>query len=70
MMSSSDTQRTRRAVFGAAFGFFVDMYDVYLPTVALVPAMDYFLPANMPTDTRAVASALIFVATLLGRPVG
>ncbi|HEY4456508.1 MAG TPA: MFS transporter [Pseudonocardiaceae bacterium] len=69
-MSSSDNRRTRRAVFGAAFGFFVDMYDVYLPTVALVPAMDYFLPANMPTDTRAVASALIFVATLLGRPVG
>jgi MFS family permease len=57
-------------VFGAAFGFFVDMFDVYLPTVALVPAMDYFTPASMPADTRAVALAMIFVATLLGRPLG
>ncbi|GAA3547218.1 MFS transporter [Amycolatopsis ultiminotia] len=69
-MSAPQLRRTRRAVFGASFGFFVDMYDVYLPTVALVPAMNYFLPADMPADTRAVASALIFVATLLGRPVG
>jgi MFS family permease len=69
-MSAPDPRRTKRAVFGAAFGFFVDMFDVYLPTVALVPAMDYFLPKDMPADTRAVASALIFVATLLGRPLG
>jgi MFS family permease len=70
MMSSPNPRRTKRAVFGASFGFFVDMFDVYLPTVALVPAMDYFLPDDMPENTRAVASALIFVATLLGRPVG
>lgn len=69
-MSSPQLRRTRRAVFGASFGFFVDMYDVYLPTVALVPAMNYFLPDDMPADTKAVASALIFVATLLGRPLG
>ncbi|MFI6350311.1 MFS transporter [Streptomyces sp. NPDC050560] len=62
--------RTRRAVYGASFGFFVDMFDVYLPTVALVPAMNYFTPDSMPDGTRAILSALIFVATLLGRPVG
>jgi MFS family permease len=60
----------RRAVFGASFGFFVDMFDVYLPTIALTPAMDYFTPKDMPASTRAIVTALIFVATLLGRPVG
>lgn len=65
-----EAQRTRRAVFGASFGFFVDMFDVYLPTVALVPAMDYFTPKDMPLGTKSVVTALIFVATLLGRPIG
>jgi MFS family permease len=65
-----ERSRTRRAVFGASFGFFVDMFDVYLPTVALIPAMSYFTPPSMPAGTRAIAAALVFVATLLGRPVG
>ena len=58
------------AVFGASFGFFVDMYDVYLPVVALTPAMNYFLPASVSTGDRAVITSLIFVATLIGRPLG
>jgi len=69
-VSHPDDRRTKRAVFGAAFGFFVDMFDVYLPTVALVPAMNYFTPQDMPANTKAVAAALIFVSTLLGRPLG
>ena len=60
----------RRAVLGASFGFFVDMFDVYLPVIALTPAMNHFLPPEVSPSTRAVTSALIFVATLLGRPVG
>jgi hypothetical protein len=35
-------QRVLRAAF---IGFFVDMFDVYLPVVALGPAMSYFQPA-------------------------
>jgi MFS family permease len=68
--ATADRQRTRRAVFGAAFGFFVDMYDVNLPTVALVAAMSYFIPDTMSTGSKAIASALVFVATLIGRPIG
>jgi MFS family permease len=60
----------RTAVFGASFGFFVDMFDVYLPVVALTPAMNYFLPASVSTGSRALITSLIFVATLLGRPLG
>ncbi|WP_216892498.1 MFS transporter [Nocardia alni] len=63
-------RRVRKAVFGAAFGFGVDAFDIYVPTVALLPAMNYFAPASMPTNTKAVVSALIFVSTLLGRPLG
>ena len=65
-----DLRRTKRAVFGGSFGFFVDMFDVYLPTVALAPAISYFTPKDMPASTRGIVTALIFVATLLGRPIG
>lgn len=65
-----EERRTRRAVFGASFGFFVDMFDVYLPTVALTPAISYFTPKDMPAGTKAIITALVFVATLLGRPLG
>ncbi len=64
------TTSVRTAVFGASFGFFVDMFDVYLPVVALTPAMNYFLPASVSTGSRAVITSLIFVATLIGRPIG
>lgn len=60
----------RSAVFGASFGFFVDMYDVYLPVVALTPAMNYFLPPTVSSGDRAVVTSLIFVTTLIGRPLG
>ncbi|MEV6899603.1 MFS transporter [Amycolatopsis sp. NPDC051372] len=61
---------TRNAVIGASFGFFVDMFDVYLPVVALTPAMNYFLPPAVSPGSRAVITSLIFVATLIGRPLG
>lgn len=64
------TPSARAAVIGASFGFFVDMFDVYLPVVALTPAMDYFLPHSVSPDSRAIVNSLIFVATLLGRPLG
>jgi hypothetical protein len=32
------TADSRRTIVGAFFGFFVDMFDVYLPVVALTPA--------------------------------
>lgn len=61
---------TRAAVVGASFGFFVDMFDVYLPVVTLAPAMNYFLPSAASASSRAIVTAMIFVATLLGRPLG
>jgi MFS family permease len=60
----------RAAVGGAFGGFFVDMFDVYLPIVALAPAQAYFQATGVSATTAAVISAMIFVATLIGRPIG
>src|SRR5215213_9602130 len=62
--------RAKHAIRGAWFGFFVDMFDIYLPIVVLAPAIAYFVAPDLDTTTTAVVSGTIFAATLLGRPVG
>ncbi len=62
--------RAKHAIRGAWFGFFVDMFDIYLPIVVLAPAIIYFVPPNLDATTTAVVSGSIFAATLLGRPIG
>ena len=63
-------RKTRNAVRGAFAGFFVDMFDVYLPIVALAPAAVYFRATGVSPGTAGLISSLVFVAALLGRPVG
>jgi MFS family permease len=60
----------RRALFGARFGFVVDMFDVYLPIVALASAMEYFQPKSLSPGAAAIIEAAIFTAMLIGRPIG
>jgi len=60
----------KKAVKGAFVGFFVDMFDIYLPTVALAPAMIYFLPKNLPGTIVNTLYYVTLLVTLLGRPVG
>ncbi|GGF30621.1 MFS transporter [Subtercola lobariae] len=55
---------------GAFFGFFVDNFDIYLPLIALAPAMLYFVPASIDAGTAALIASWVFVATLIGRPLG
>lgn len=62
--------QARHAIGGAAAGFFVDNYDIFLPVIALAPAMAYFIPGDLPPVIAAVASAMIFATTLIGRPLG
>ena len=62
--------RVRHAVQGAWMGFFVDMFDVYLPIIALAPAIAYFVSPDLSPATTAIVSGSIFAATLLGRPIG
>ncbi|MHA7293430.1 MFS transporter [Arthrobacter sp. HLT1-21] len=56
----------RRAVRGGIFGNYVDQFDIFLPVIALAPAVAHlFGPENL-----AGNAGLIFIATLLGRPLG
>ena len=60
----------KAATKGAVFAEFVDMFDIYLPTVILTPALLYFRPPNLDPGLDAIMTSLIFVTTLIGRPVG
>lgn len=60
-------QRSLRAAF---LGFFVDMFDVYLPVVALGPAISYFQPATLSPAFQSTLFYIVFALSLVGRPVG
>lgn len=56
----------QRAIRGGIFGNYVDQFDIFLPVIALTPAAaDLFGSENL-----AANAGLVFVATLLGRPLG
>lgn len=67
---SKMTPEAKRSVSGAFVAFFVDNFDIFLPVIALAPAIHYFVPASLPAGTAAIADAMIFAATLIGRPLG
>jgi MFS family permease len=62
--------RAKNAIRGAFLGFFVDMFDIYLPIVVLAPAIAYFVSPELGSTATAVVSGSIFAATLIGRPIG
>ena len=62
--------QAKSAIRGAWLGFFVDMFDVYLPVVVLAPAIAYFLSPEMSATSAAIVGGSIFAATLIGRPLG
>jgi MFS family permease len=61
---------SKHAVRGAIVGFLIDNFDIYLPVVALAPAITYFLAPDLGVQTIALVTSWIFVATLVGRPLG
>lgn len=64
-------ERNRKnAQKGAFLGFFVDMFDIYLPIIALAPAIGYFVSPDLSPTATALVSGTIFAATLIGRPLG
>lgn len=60
----------QRALRAAFVGFFVDMFDVYLPVVALGPAISYFEPATLSPGMKSTLFIVVFAFSLVGRPVG
>src|SRR5690349_5301380 len=67
---SEHEEKARRAIRGAFFGFFVDMFDIYLPVVVLAPAIKYFVSPDLSNGATSLVTGAIFAATLVGRPVG
>lgn len=61
---------TRRAIAGGFFAIAVDAYDIYLPVVALTPALIYFQPKNLPGTITATIGYFVLAATMVGRPLG
>ena len=64
------TPAAKKAIAGAFFGLAVDFYDIYLPTVALTPAIIYFQPKNLPASVVATLGFIVFAVALIGRPIG
>jgi predicted MFS family arabinose efflux permease len=60
----------RRALRAASFGFFVDMFEVYLPIAVLAPALVYFVPVDLSATAQATIFYLVFAVSLMARPLG
>jgi Na+/melibiose symporter-like transporter len=66
---SVDAKR-RNAIKGAFFSEFIDMFDIYLPVVVLSPVLFFFQPPHLSSGMEAILASLVFITTLIGRPVG
>jgi MFS family permease len=62
--------KRRNAIRGAFASEFIDMFDIYLPVVVLAPVMSFFRPPEASEGTQAIVASLVFITTLLGRPIG
>lgn len=67
-MDSTQTMplNAKRAVRGGILGNYVDQFDIFLPVIALAPAAAYLYGV----ENMARNAGLIFIATLIGRPLG
>ena len=68
--STSLEERRRSAIRGAFLSEYIDMFDIYLPTVVLAPVLFYFQPAHLSPGLAGILGSLVFITTLLGRPIG
>ena len=63
-------EKRRRAISGAVFSEFIDMFDIYLPTVVLSPVLFYFQPARLDPGEQAIFASLVFITTCSGARSG
>jgi MFS family permease len=71
VQTNAEREHARKhAQRGAFLGFFVDMFDIYLPIIVLAPAIEYFISPDLSASAAALVTGMIFAATLVGRPLG
>ncbi|WP_213941808.1 MFS transporter [Pseudomonas sp. dw_612] len=63
-------KKRKNAIKGAFFSEYIDMFDIYLPVVVLAPVLFFFQPTNLSPGMEAILASLVFITTLLGRPIG
>jgi len=64
VQEQSREEKGRKAIRGAFFGFFVDMFDIYLPVIVLAPAIKYFVSPELSDAETSLVTGAIFAATL------
>ena len=64
------TPEGKKTIIAAWLAFSVDMYDVYLPIIALAPAMIYFTPAGLRSSIATTIFYTTLAITLVGRAAG
>jgi MFS family permease len=69
-VTSEERAAAKAGLRGGIFGYFLDQYDIYLPIITLAPALAYFEGADMDPAATATIAALVFVSTLIARPIG
>lgn len=68
--SKEYSKKRKNAITASYQGLFLDFVDVYLPVIALAPAMIYFTSPEMTPLQMSAIFYLTFAATLIGRPLG
>ncbi|MFC0400650.1 MFS transporter [Paraburkholderia rhizosphaerae] len=63
-------EKRKSAIKGAFFSEFIDMFDIYLPVVVLSPVLFFFQPPHLSAGMETILASLVFITTLLGRPIG
>jgi MFS family permease len=66
---SAESQARRHAVNAGAISFLLEIFDSYLPTVTLAPAIIYFEPASLSSTTKTTLFYVVFAISLLARPL-
>jgi len=69
-LNTSMDMKRKRAIKGAFFSEFIDMFDIYLPVVVLSPVLFFFQPPHLTGGVEVILASLVFITTLIGRPVG
>ncbi len=69
-VAETQDEKRRSAIRGAFFSEFIDMFDIYLPAVVLSPVLFYFQPQHLSPGMEGILGSLVFITTLVGRPVG
>ncbi|MEU0506519.1 MFS transporter [Nocardia sp. NPDC005998] len=64
------SEHRKSAIRGGVLGYYADQFDIFLPIIALAPAMGYFQSSSTSAATEAIISAFVFASTLIARPLG